>query len=50
MVTATTIDKKQAIVKLFIIPEVRQEVEAILGALKREIELTEIETNQRRTQ
>ncbi len=41
--TATTIDKKAAIVKLFIVPDAVQEVDAILLALKREIDIAEID-------
>ncbi len=43
LVTATTIDKKAAIVKLFIVPDAVQEVDAILLALKREIDIAEID-------
>lgn len=42
LATATTIDKKAAIVKLFVMPDFVGDVEAVLGGLKSEWDLEEV--------
>ncbi len=47
MATATTIDKKAAVVKLFVPPEFISEVEQVLAALKEDLEFRELDPLER---